>query len=176
MGKLPVKYLGVSLITKRIGTKECKQLIDKVNNRVNEWKNKYLSYAGRLQLIASVLTSLHVYWAAVFLLPKAVIYEIDRVLKGFLWIKEELIRGQAKVAWKDVCTPKSQGGFGLKNLDIWNEALLIKNLWSIAVDKNSLWVKWVNVYKLKGRNIWDMQKDNCDSWMWKSLLDLRDKK
>ncbi|PWA88072.1 reverse transcriptase domain, Reverse transcriptase zinc-binding domain protein [Artemisia annua] len=122
IGKLPVKYLGVPLITKRIGAKECKQLIDKVKSRVHDWKNKYLSYVGRLQLIASVLASMHVYWAAVFLLPKSVIYDIDRVLKGFLWSKGELKKGQAKVAWKTVCTPKSQGGLGLRKLDTWNEA------------------------------------------------------
>ena len=120
---------------------------------MNDWKNMYLSYAGRLQLIASVLTSMHVYSATVFLLPKSVIYDIDRVLKGFLWSKGELKRGQAKVAWKNVCIPKSQGGSGLKKLDIWNEALLIKNLWSIASDKNYLWLKWVNMVKPRGRNI-----------------------
>ncbi|PWA72453.1 RNA-directed DNA polymerase, eukaryota, Reverse transcriptase zinc-binding domain protein [Artemisia annua] len=168
IGKLPVKYLGVRLITKRIGAKECKQLIDKVKNRVNDWKNRYLSYA-------SVLASMHVYWAAVFLLPKSVIYDIDRVLNGFLWSKGELKKGQAKVAWKTVCTPKSQGGLGLRRLDIWNEALLIKNLWSIASDKNSLWVKWVNMFKLKGRSIWEIQKEQNDSWMWKTMLDLRGK-
>ena len=31
------------------------------------------------------------------------------------------------------------------------------------------------MFKLKGRSIWDVQKDNNDSWMWKSLLDLRGK-
>ena len=45
VGKLPVKYLGVPLITKRINAKECKQLIDKVKQRVNDRKNRYLSYA-----------------------------------------------------------------------------------------------------------------------------------
>ena len=70
LGKLPMKYLGVPLITKKIGYKECKQLVDKVKSRIDDWRNKYLSYAGRLQLIASVLASLNVYWAAVFQILK----------------------------------------------------------------------------------------------------------
>ncbi|GJU45264.1 RNA-directed DNA polymerase, eukaryota, reverse transcriptase zinc-binding domain protein, partial [Tanacetum coccineum] len=57
VGRFPIKYLGVPLITKRLGREECKQLIDKVMNKVDDWKNKALSYAGRMQLIASVLNS-----------------------------------------------------------------------------------------------------------------------
>ena len=37
--KLPVRYLGVPLITRRIGVKDCKCLIDKVRNKVINWKN-----------------------------------------------------------------------------------------------------------------------------------------
>ena len=70
VGKLPVKYLGVPLISKKIGAKECKKLIDKVKNKVEDWKNSYLSYAGRLQLIASVLSSLSAYWGCSFLNSK----------------------------------------------------------------------------------------------------------
>ncbi|GJV10401.1 RNA-directed DNA polymerase, eukaryota, reverse transcriptase zinc-binding domain protein [Tanacetum coccineum] len=145
VGKLSVKYLGVPLITKR------------------------------LQLIASVLSFLNVYWATVFMIPKAVVKDIDKILKGFLWCKGDIKRGKAKVAWKNVCSPKSQGGLGLRPFGIWNEVLLIKNLWNITAGKNTLWVKWVNVVKLKGRSIWNIQKESNDSWMWKTLLDLRGK-
>nr|GEX56979.1 RNA-directed DNA polymerase, eukaryota, reverse transcriptase zinc-binding domain protein [Tanacetum cinerariifolium] len=80
---------------------------------------------------------------------ETVVKDIDRILKGFLWCKSEIKRGKSKVAWKIVCSPKSQGGLGLRPFGIWNEVLLIKNLWNIAA-KKTLWVKWVNVVKLKG--------------------------
>ncbi|GJV89008.1 RNA-directed DNA polymerase, eukaryota, reverse transcriptase zinc-binding domain protein [Tanacetum coccineum] len=70
IGKLPVRYLGVPLITKKISSTDCKPLIDKVKNRVLDWRNKALSYSGRLQLISSVLSAMQIYWASVFLLPK----------------------------------------------------------------------------------------------------------
>ncbi|GJZ10330.1 RNA-directed DNA polymerase, eukaryota, reverse transcriptase zinc-binding domain protein [Tanacetum coccineum] len=84
MSRLPVRYLGVPLITKQISISNCKPLVDKVRSKVNDWKNKALSYAGRVQLIASILSSMQNYWASVFLLPKQVIYEINKTLKGFL--------------------------------------------------------------------------------------------
>ncbi|GJX55884.1 hypothetical protein Tco_0285781 [Tanacetum coccineum] len=117
-----------------------------------------------MQLVASVLTSIHDYWAAVFILPKSVFSDIDKVLKGFLWCKGELKRGQAKVSWKDICKPKSQGGLGFKPLGPWNEVLIIKNLYNIVSEKNSLWVKWVNVIKLRGRSIWENTSVWYDKW------------
>ncbi|GJU67029.1 RNA-directed DNA polymerase, eukaryota, reverse transcriptase zinc-binding domain protein [Tanacetum coccineum] len=48
---------------------------------INNWKNRSLSYAGRLQLIVAVLESVHVYWASVFLLPTTIINKINKLLK-----------------------------------------------------------------------------------------------
>ncbi|KAK1420027.1 hypothetical protein QVD17_29540 [Tagetes erecta] len=84
-GKLPVRYLGIPLLSKRLYTKDCDLLILKVKKRVNDWKNKYLSFAGRLQLINSVLSSMEVFWGSVFLLPGNVIEDIERIMNRFLW-------------------------------------------------------------------------------------------
>nr|GEZ53580.1 RNA-directed DNA polymerase, eukaryota, reverse transcriptase zinc-binding domain protein [Tanacetum cinerariifolium] len=63
----------------------CSSLIDKVKSRLFNWKNKSLSFAGRLQLIKSVVISTQVYWASSFILPKAVNAEIEQLMRGFLW-------------------------------------------------------------------------------------------
>nr|GEY38104.1 RNA-directed DNA polymerase, eukaryota, reverse transcriptase zinc-binding domain protein [Tanacetum cinerariifolium] len=175
IGKLPVSYLGVPLITKQIGINECKCLIDKVKIKVNNWKNRMLYYAGRLQLVASVLTSMQVYWASVFILPKTVIKDIDRLLKGFLWCQGDLSKGKAKVAWKQICRPKNEKGLGIKNLCDWNEVLMDKHLWNLDSNKESLWVKWINVIRLKGKCIWEAKYSTNSSSGWKQLLSLRDK-
>ncbi|GJW01841.1 RNA-directed DNA polymerase, eukaryota, reverse transcriptase zinc-binding domain protein [Tanacetum coccineum] len=82
--------------------------IGKLPNKVKNWKNKSLSYAGRLQLIVVVLESIHVYWASIFLLPITVINEINKLLKGFLWNQGDTTKGKAKVAWTNLCRPKDQ--------------------------------------------------------------------
>ncbi|GJZ68116.1 hypothetical protein Tco_0631356 [Tanacetum coccineum] len=68
-GRLLVKYLGVPLISSRLVYRDCRELTEKVQNRLKDWKNKSLSAAGRLQLVQSVIGSMHVYWASVFILP-----------------------------------------------------------------------------------------------------------
>ncbi|XP_071714268.1 uncharacterized protein [Rutidosis leptorrhynchoides] len=52
-GKLPIRYLGVPLVSSRLYNRDCKLLIERVRSKVNDWKKKYLSFAGRVQLIIS---------------------------------------------------------------------------------------------------------------------------
>ncbi|GKB53018.1 RNA-directed DNA polymerase, eukaryota, reverse transcriptase zinc-binding domain protein, partial [Tanacetum coccineum] len=170
---LPIRYFGVPLTSKRIRIKECKSLIEKVESRVFNWKNKCLSYAGRLMLVASVLESIHVYWASVIFLPDGVIKDINKILKDFLWNQNDGTKGRPKVAWKKVCRSKQKGGLGLKDLGVWNRAMIIKHLWHIITDKESLWVKWIITKKLKGRSIWEMEEDKNDSWGWRNILQQR---
>ncbi|GJV01914.1 RNA-directed DNA polymerase, eukaryota, reverse transcriptase zinc-binding domain protein [Tanacetum coccineum] len=150
-------------------------LIDAVKNRINDWRNKSLSFAGRLQLISSILSSLQVYWCSLFILPKLICETIDKMVKNFLWAREGNTSGMVSIGWKEVCKPKSQGGLGLKPLCAWNEALMAKHLWNIASNKDSIWVKWINIHKLKGRSFWDDGVLKGHSWVWAQLLDLRDR-
>lgn len=61
---LPVKYLGLPLISTRLRYDDCLPLISKVEKRINSWKGRFLSYAGRMLLIKAVLTNMQVYWTS----------------------------------------------------------------------------------------------------------------
>ncbi|GKE92996.1 hypothetical protein Tco_1574091 [Tanacetum coccineum] len=102
-GTLPVIYLGVLLISTRLFNRDCKFLVEKARNRIRDWKNKSLSFAGRLQLCKSVISSMHVYWASVLMIPTGILLDIKQLIRGFLWCNGELKRGKAKVAWNDIC-------------------------------------------------------------------------
>nr|GEW11033.1 RNA-directed DNA polymerase, eukaryota, reverse transcriptase zinc-binding domain protein [Tanacetum cinerariifolium] len=138
VGSLPVSYLRVPLISKQLSFTDCKCLIDRVKAKVNNWMNKMMSYAGRLQLITSILSFMQVYWALVFILAKSIIKDIDKLLKGFHWCQRELSKGKSKVAWKQVWKTKEEGGLGIKDLSLWNEVLMSKNLWNVATMKESI--------------------------------------
>lgn len=140
VGKLPMRYLGVPLVSKKIGVKECKSLINKITSWVTDWKNKCLTYAGRLQLISSVLASIQVYWMSVFKLPLSVIKAIAKVFKIFLWSQDSNSKGKTRVAWKEVCKPKNEGGLELKSLEHWNEVFMIKHIWCLLSNQDTIWV------------------------------------
>jgi hypothetical protein len=95
---LPVRYLGVPRITTRLSAEDCEILIGKAATRIDSWLAKLLSFAGRLQLIPSVLYSLQVLWASVFILPKKVINILEQKPKRFLWSGNDSTKAKAKVA------------------------------------------------------------------------------
>nr|XP_043611998.1 uncharacterized protein LOC122583683 [Erigeron canadensis] len=75
-----------------------------------------------------------------------------------------LQKGKARVAWKDICKPKEQGGSGIKDIKKWNEVLLIRQFWKIMENKGSLWARWVNVVKLKNKSIWCYNVDKTGGY------------
>ncbi|KAL0302606.1 UNVERIFIED_CONTAM: hypothetical protein Scaly_3027400 [Sesamum calycinum] len=101
-GSLPVKYLGVPLISSRLTLADCSPLISKVDSRLSGWGHLNLSFAGRALLIKSVLGTLHNYWASVFILPKGIIKILEAKMRKFLW-QGSTGKGYAKVAWELIC-------------------------------------------------------------------------
>ncbi|CAH9093867.1 unnamed protein product [Cuscuta europaea] len=50
-GKLPFRYLGVPLNSKRLSILQYQPLLDKMLGKIRHWTAKLLSYGGRLQLV-----------------------------------------------------------------------------------------------------------------------------
>jgi hypothetical protein len=96
-GSLPVCYLGVLLITKRLSAVDCDILVAKVVARIESWLVKNLSFSGRLQPITSILCGFQVFWSRVFIFPKKVVKLLEQKLNQFLWCGEDT-RARAKVA------------------------------------------------------------------------------
>ncbi|KAK4381248.1 hypothetical protein Sango_2986300 [Sesamum angolense] len=171
-GSLPIKYLGIPLTSSRLTLADCRPLIDKVDTRLAGWNHQNLSYAGRLQLIKSVLSTLHTYWASVFILPKGVLKMLERKMRTFLWQGPSGGR-QEKVAWDQICKPKAEGGLGMRSLITMNQAPILKQMWRILQnDGSSIWVNWIHRYRLRQSTLWTFNR-TTDSWCWKKMLKLR---
>lgn len=85
VGELPVRYLGLPLLTQVMKKQDYAPLLEKLRGNISSWTCRFLSYAGRLQLISSVLTSIVNFWASVFRLPCSCIKEIEQICSAFLW-------------------------------------------------------------------------------------------
>jgi len=172
-GKLPVRYLGVPIISKRLSKGDCVQLIDRITSRVRSWSHRFLSFAGRLQLIRSVLHAIQSYWTSVFTLPASVILGIENILRRFLWKGTSLATGGVKVAWADICLPREEGGLGIRSIKDCNKASMLKYIWILFTDKESLWCRWIHSNFLKKHNFWVAQQPSMCAWSWKKILQLR---
>ncbi|GJZ06098.1 RNA-directed DNA polymerase, eukaryota, reverse transcriptase zinc-binding domain protein [Tanacetum coccineum] len=123
---------------------------------------KSLEEFGKLLLIASVLEAIHMYWCNVFLLPKNMVKKINKILKNFLWNNEEVSIGSAKVAWKKICKPKIYEGLGLKDITVWNKALLNITIPLINTNKEDK-VSWISQSEEK-------QKFSMSKWYRVAIL------
>lgn len=70
-----------------------------------------MSYAGRVQVINSVIGGLIGFWMQVFAFPKG-FYGIDSLCKRFLWNGNGTGR-KYMVAWSIVTLPYFEGGLGI---------------------------------------------------------------
>ncbi|GJX04065.1 hypothetical protein Tco_0189981 [Tanacetum coccineum] len=138
-GSLHVKYLGVPLISSRLLYRDCKVLVENLESWIFDWRNKLLSLAGRLQLVRSILSSMHIYWAFVFILPPRIIHELEQLMRSFLWCQGEM-RGwhvlcpiQGMLTVRDIV----RSGFGLSDLCEFNRSLDDACIWS-DTDKQEL--------------------------------------
>ncbi|AAC24057.1 Contains similarity to reverse transcriptase-like protein gb/2244803 from A. thaliana chromosome 4 contig gb/Z97336 [Arabidopsis thaliana] len=110
VGTLPVRYLGLPLVNKRLSAADYLPLLEKIRQRIGSWTARFLSFAGRLNLISSVLWSICNFWMAAFRLPRGCIREVDKICSAFLWSGQEMKTTKAKVSWQEICKPKHEGG------------------------------------------------------------------
>ncbi|KAL2235579.1 UNVERIFIED_CONTAM: hypothetical protein Sindi_1290100, partial [Sesamum indicum] len=166
-GQLPMRYLGLPLLSSRLSISDCQPLLLKIDARINGWEGISLSYAGRIQIIKSILSAMSIYWVFAFILPKAIIRQIEKRLRTFLWKGNSMSR-YAKVAWKDVCKP-IKGGQGIKNIGILNRASMAKKLCAvIRCDRTSICVEWLKKGRLHNTSIWTINEKG-GSWGWGKL-------
>jgi len=165
VGSLPVRYLGLPLVTKRFSSADYRPLVEQIKRKIGTWTARYLSYAGRLNLISSVIWSICNFWIAAFRLPRECIREIDKLCSAFLWSGPELNSKRAKVNWEAICKPKREGGLGLRSLKEANDVSCLKLIWRWVSRGDSLWVKWIETYLLKTKSFWSLNMQYNGSWM-----------
>ena len=101
------------------------------------------------------------------------IKQVCQICAGFLSKGKESSTRGARVSWKTVCYPKSEGGLGIKDLSSWNQECILQNICSLITKSGSLWIAWIQTYVLRGRDFWQISAvQNC-SWSWRKLLNLR---
>ncbi|KAJ9547121.1 hypothetical protein OSB04_019664 [Centaurea solstitialis] len=173
-GCFPIRYLGVPLSPMCLRLADFAPLVTKVKTRIHNWKAKFLSFAGRKQLIVSVLQSMQLYWMAIYVLPSGVVHELESCFRDFLWAQGDSSKGKCKIAWDTVCKPISSGGLGFKRLSLWNRAFIAKHIWDLITRRNSLWVNWIWRYCIREHSFWLIKPTTRWSWVFRKILDIRD--
>jgi hypothetical protein len=102
---------------------------------IGQLENVILSKGGRVTLIKSTLANLPTYFLSLFPLFAV---RIEKLQRDFLWrIGEEF--ECYLVSWSKVCTLISEGGMVIRNLVMFNRAMLGNWLWRYEIERDAWW-------------------------------------
>lgn len=172
-GIFPTRYLGLPLNPGRLMLATLQPFLDKITSKLHSWIVKYLSFAGKIRFVASVIYGMVNFWSAVFVLPKAFYAKVDSLCAAFLWNNDTTSVRGARVAWTDICKPKTEGGLGIRHLEEFEMVFRLKRVWTFFSDSGSIWVAWLKNHIFYRNGFWLTPESPRFSATIRSMLGLR---
>ncbi|KAL9687234.1 hypothetical protein QQ045_031633 [Rhodiola kirilowii] len=164
------KYLGLPLIIGQRKTEAFRGVVEKVWKRVNDWKGKLLSAAGKEVLIKAVLQALPVYTMSVYSVLRKVVDDITKLIYQFWWNKREDKRGISWLNKETLQRKKCDGGLGFKNLRMFNEAVLMKVVWRMIKYPQLLMSKILYAKYCPDQDIFRARLGSQASHCWRGIM------
>ncbi|XP_042954568.1 uncharacterized protein LOC122290977 [Carya illinoinensis] len=167
------KYLGLPTIVGRSKYNTFQSLKEKVWRRVNSWKHRFLSTAGKEILIKSVLQAIPTYAMSVFKMPGKLLKDIKAIIAKFWWCQTEAGRGIHWKSWSSMGTVKNQGGLGFRDFNSFNRALLAKQLWRMIKEPQSLVSRVFKEKYFLNCEVMEAELKGSPSYIWRSIWSSR---
>lgn len=130
-------YLGLPSFSGRNKQRMFDNIRERVWSKLQGWKGKLFSVAGREILIKAVAQAIPSYTMSIFRLPVTFAKALKSMIVDFWWgatAEEKRIHWRK---WKLLCRSKAQGGMGFRDFISFNQSLLAKQAWRILTDPNS---------------------------------------
>jgi hypothetical protein len=105
-----------------------------------------LDYGEKLFMVKYVLASLPISFMTCLDISVTIKDQVIKYMRHCIWRKKNTkvhSRGPTLIAWSSICRPKEQGGLGVINLEVQNNALLLKILHKFYKRTDTLWVNSV---------------------------------
>ena len=121
--------------------------MNKIKLRLSSWTYRTLNLPSRAILLKSMVQSIPLYLFSVLAAPKWVIKAIKTLQRSFLWGCKSNNNRWALVSWDTLCKKKSEGGLGIRDPSLNNQALSAKIWWNWISKNNTSWsLLWNNKY------------------------------
>lgn len=101
------KYLRVPITGRSPKVKYYQYLVQKVKNKLSNWRDNQLSFAGRATLANSAMEALPTYTMMSNKVPKTCLKEIQKTQSNFIWGDREGERHLHTIKWSEIDKPKN---------------------------------------------------------------------
>ncbi|XP_074293887.1 uncharacterized protein LOC141621071 [Silene latifolia] len=168
------RYLGLPTVLGRSKKVLTDILRDKLTKRLNGWRGKILSRAGREVLIKAVANSLPTYVMSIFKIPVNFCEELRSLISRFWWGHEEGKKGISWVSWRKLCRSKSLGGMGFRDFYLFNMALIGKQVWRLLTEPNGLWAQTMRAKYYPAGDVMSATLGYNPSYTWRGIIEARE--
>ena len=151
-----------------------REIQEHISNRVLGWKEKFISKAGQVILIKTVVQAIPTYSMNLFNLPKSLCYNIKSILARYWWGQK---KDERKLHWinrQKLCAGKASGGMGFRDINAFNLAMLAKQAWRLIQCTHSLFYRAYKTRYFPNCSFLEAPLGNNPSFVWISLLSARD--
>lgn len=170
----PGNYLGMPMVISRNRVATFSFLLDRVDQKLQEWGNKILSKAGKVLLLKTSAQTVPNFWMSLMLIPLKVCDGIQKKINAFWWGKNNSNGGIRWLSWDKLCQVKEAGGLGFKKLREFNIAMLEKQAWRLVNNCNPVVTALMKARYYPNSEFLNAKIGSNPSYIWRSILEAQD--
>jgi hypothetical protein len=164
------KYLGLPAIVGADRSDCLFDFVERIIERINGWKEKFLSIGGKEILLKAVAQAIPVYAMSVFQIPIGVCKRMMDAISQFWWGDDDSGKKMHWMAWWKLCYPKKEGGMGFRDFHSFNLAMLAKQVWRLINTPDSLCARVLRSKYYSDGDILKAGPKSGSSFTWQSIL------
>jgi hypothetical protein len=132
------KYLGLHVLEGRMKDGKFQPVKEKLKKLFSDYAEKYSSSGAKDVLIKSMVQAIPTYPMSVFQFLEGLCEDFMKMTRDFWWGDEDDKSKIHWMSWDKVTRRKGQGGMGLRDLHLFNQALLARQAWRLIAFPDSL--------------------------------------
>jgi hypothetical protein len=166
-------YLGLPSFVGKSKIQSFGFIKDRVLKKINNWKVKFLSQAGKEVLLKAVIQAIPTYSMCVFQLPITLCKEINSLMQNFWWNHMAHSSKIHWMSWERMGRSKAVGGLGFRDLVLFNQALLAKQGWRLIQNPSSLSAQVIRAKYHPRSCFMEAPLGSRPSFVWRSIWNSR---